>query len=242
MQTNHDDETPLRQTAIDLYTQGGYLANNPSWGVEDSAWKAVQIANLFTKHALNLSSVCEVGCGAGEILSQLSTQFPKTEFVGYEVSPQAFALCQSRRSANVNFFLQNAVEDSLTFDALLCIDVFEHVEDYVGFIRSLKAKATYKVFHIPLDLSVLSIMRKSMMATRKQLGHLHYFNKETALATLIDCGYEVLDWRYTTGFIDLPAKKLSARVARWPRRLLHALSGDLNATLLGGSSLLVLAK
>lgn len=242
MTLDPDDQPRMWQTAIDLYTQGGYLVNNPTWGVEDSAWKAAKIASLFTKHALNLSSVCEVGCGAGEIVSQLSKRFPETEFAGYEVSPQAFALCQPRRSANVNFFLQNAVEDPLTFDALLCIDVFEHVEDYLSFIRSLKTKASYKVFHIPLDLSVLSIIRNSMMTTRKQLGHLHYFSKETALATLRDCGYEILDWHYTTGFIDLPAKRLSARMARWPRRLLHAISGDLNAKLLGGSSLLVLAK
>ena len=231
-----------RQNTVDLYTQGDYLANNPTWGVEDSAWKAEKIASLFAKHQLNLSKVCEIGCGAGEILRQLSVRFPQTYFSGYEVSPQAFSLCESRASTNVQFFLRDVLDDTETFDAALCIDVFEHIEDYLGFIRRLKTKATYKVFHIPLDISALSIFRSSMMIARKRLGHLHYFSRETALATLKDCGYEILDWSFTTGFIDLPSKSLSARLARLPRRLLHAVSADLNAKLLGGSSLLVLAK
>jgi hypothetical protein len=231
-----------RQSTVDLYTQGDYLANNPTWGVEDSAWKAEKIATLFAKHQLILSKVCEIGCGAGEILRQLSIRFPQTYFSGYEVSPQAFTLCESRASTNVQFFLRDVLDETETFDAALCIDVFEHVEDYFGFLRRLKAKATYKVFHIPLDVSVLSIFRSSMMTARTRLGHLHYFSRETALATLQDCGYEILDWSYTTGFVDLPSKSLSASLARLPRRAVHALSADLNAKLLGGSSLLVLAK
>ena len=45
------------------------------------------------------------------------------------------------------------------YDVLLVIDVFEHVPDYLGFIEKLRQKADLKVFHIPLDLSVSSIVR-----------------------------------------------------------------------------------
>jgi len=51
------------------------------------------------------------------------------------------------------------LEEDTYFDSLLCIDVFEHVEDYIGFVKTLKSKATYKIFHIPLDISVLSVIR-----------------------------------------------------------------------------------
>lgn len=230
------------QKALELYTNGSYLDQNPTWGVEDSAWKATQIKNILINNDILPKTVCEVGCGAGEILRQLSLSFPATRFVGYEVSPQAFELCQSRVSPHVQFFLKNLCEEDVLFDCLLCIDVFEHVEDYFGFIRSLKNKAEYKIFYIPLDVSVLSVLRSSMMARRLDVGHLHYFSKETALATLQDCGYEIIESRFTTPFNDIPAKKFETKIARIPRKLLHKISADWCARLLGGSSLLVLAK
>ena len=79
----------------------------------------------------------------------------------------------------------------------MAIDVFEHVEDYFGFLRKLREKAEYKIFHIPLDLSVQTVLRSSpIIKGRKSVGHIHYFTKETALETLKDTGYEIIDYFY----------------------------------------------
>ena len=228
--------------ALDMYTDGAYIDKNPTWGVEDSVWKAGQIKKLMTRHGLQPRTVCEVGCGAGEILKQLSLSFPAIQFSGYEVSPQAFALCKQRESAQLHFHLKNLCDEAVFFDCLLCLDVFEQVEDYFGFLRALKDRAHHKIFYIPLDISVLSVLRSSMMARRADVGHLHYFSKETAVATLEDCGYQIQDVLYTTPFNDIPAKKIETKLARWPRQLLHSISPNWSARLLGGSSLLVLAK
>lgn len=235
-------QSGTHENSAELYTDGSYLKNNPSWGVEDSPWKAAQIAKILRRNSIVPTSIGEIGCGAGEILKQLSLSYPKSEFSGYEISPQAFKLSASRVADNIHFYLKNLVEEDVFFDTLLCIDVFEHVEDYFGFIRKIKNKAQYKIFHIPLDLSVLSVVRAQMMTAREGVGHLHYFSKETAIATLIDCGYEVIDSFYTTAFNDIPATKLRTRLARFPRKLLYSFSQDWGARLLGGSSLLVLAK
>ena len=77
---------------------------------------------------------------------------------------------------------------------------------------------------------------------RAQLGHLHHFTKETALETLTVAGYEVADWTFTAGTLDLPDKSLLQRLARGPRRVLRAFDPDLAARWLGGFSLLVLAR
>jgi hypothetical protein len=228
--------------AVELYTDDTYLTKNPTWGVEDSGWKAEQIAKVLSLHALQPNDVGEVGCGAGEILKQLSKLYPKANYYGYEVSPHAFEFCKQREAHNIHFFLKDLAQEDKYFDVLLCLDVFEHVEDYFGFLRSIKNKAKYKIFHIPLDISVLSVLRSLMMKARSDLGHLHYYSKETALATLEDSGYMILDHAYTTGFVDLPAKEFKTRLSRWPRRLLYAISPDWCAKLLGGCSLIVLAK
>jgi hypothetical protein len=121
--------------------------------------------------------------------------------------------------------------------------VFEHVEDYFSFLRKLRDKARYKIFHIPLDISVSSVLRSSpILGARKHVGHLHYFTKETALATLEDTGYEILDYFYTAGSIDLNIKMVKTFLARFPRQVLYTLNQDIAVRLMGGYSLLVLTK
>ncbi len=138
--------------------------------------------------------------------------------------------------------MENIINNDIFFDVLLCIDVFEHVEDYMGFLKSIKGKAIYKIFHIPLEINISSILRNSMMNSRNNAGHLHYFTPETALATLRDTGYEVIDYFFTKPFNDLPSKTLRNKLLKLPRKLLYAISPNLMIKLLGGCSLIVLAK
>jgi len=225
-----------------IYSDGTYLSNNANWHVADSPWKARQIASMLRKHKIVPNTVAEVGCGAGEILRQLSLQFQDTDFCGYELSPQAHELSQSRRSPRLNFFLENLLAQDAFFDCLLAIGVFEHVEDYMGFIRSLRGKATYKIFHIPLDVTVLSVLKGTMLDGRQSVGHLHYFTRESALATLTDCGYEVIDSFYTPYLLDSTGTSWRARLGRFRYRLYFGVAPHLTVRLFGGCSLLVLAK
>lgn len=227
-----------------IYEDGTYLANNPSWHEQDSPWKAKKIDILLKKNSIFPSTVCEVGCGAGGILSWLSQHCgDKTIFSGYEMSPHAFEICKKKARHNLNYFHGNLFEDTRAgFDVVMAIDVFEHVEDYLGFLRSLRGKGTYKVFHIPLDLSVQTVLRSDpIIKKRSSVGHIHYFTKETALAALEDTGYEIMDHFYTN-YSELPNLGWKARVMKLPRKLLFSIDKDLTVRVLGGFSLMVLAK
>jgi SAM-dependent methyltransferase len=227
-----------------IYETGEYVAKNPTYHVEDSAWKAEHIFRLIRKNHLQPRTVCEIGCGAGEVLRQLQLLMSDdVQFDGYEISPQALTHCLERTNNRLRFHGTDLLSlETEPCDLLLCIDVFEHVEDYLGFLRKLRAKAEFKLFHIPLDLSVQWVLRsRPIMKQREKVGHLHYFTKETALATLRDAGYEIVDWCYTPGALLNP-RSLKAKLASLPRRLLSALNQDLTSRVLGGYSLLVLAK
>lgn len=101
----------------------------------------------------------------------------------------------------------------------------------------------YKIFHIPLDLSVQSVLRAwPIEKLRANVGHLHYFFKDTAIATLKDCGYSVIDYKYTASRLELPNQAFSSTLMRLPRKLLFSINPDLAVRLLGGYSLLVLAE
>jgi hypothetical protein len=229
----------------DIYNDGGYFANNPDWHAGDSEWKADQILKIIRKNNIETSTICEVGFGAGEILNQLHAKMTDgIEFTGYEISAQALEIAKPKEKPGLRYVLGDILEEDVCHDVLLCIDVFEHVEDHFSFLRNIRPKADYKVFHIPLELSAQSVIRRGFLPTsRRQLGHLHYFSKDTALMTLEETGYEVVDHFYTySSGVNLSQASLKQKLA-WPARLaLSAINEDLAARILGGFALMVLAK
>lgn len=235
-------------SAADRYADGRYLDDNPGWHEEDSPWKAQQIAALLQRQGLVPRSVCEIGCGAGGILQSLQTRLgPGTSFDGYEISPQAWELCRRKAAPGLRFhhadLLASDPGTAPRFDLMLVIDVFEHVEDAIGFLRRLRGRATHTVFHIPLDLSVQTVLRATPLArVREQVGHLHFYTRETALATLREAGWTVLAQDYTAWSLELPPRGWKDALGRLPRRLAYALHRDLAVRLLGGFSLIVLAQ
>jgi hypothetical protein len=227
-----------------IYHDGTYLRNHPTWHAEDSRWKATQIGKILRKNNIAPSTVCEVGCGAGEILACLANDYGATvQLSGYDISRQAFEICRKKERQNLHYFLKDILDErDASFDVVLAIDVFEHVEDYFGFLRKLRTKGKFKVFHVPLDLSVQRVLRGSPILRDRAGGHIHAFTKETALATLEDTGYEVIDSFYTRGALELPNRGWKANLLSLPRKLGFFVHQDLTVRVLGGFSLLVLAK
>ena len=73
---------------------------------------------------------------------------------------------------------------------------------------------------------------------RDSVGHLHYFSKDTALALLKDCGFQVENHFYTNGADGVYAGKMF-RLMKFPRKLAFACNPDSAVRFLGGYSLMV---
>jgi SAM-dependent methyltransferase len=227
-----------------VYTDGRYLAINPLWHAYESPFKVTHILQMLRKNRLQPKTICEVGCGAGEVLKLLQERMGGAcRFWGYDISPQALAMCESKANKKLQFKLADiSREDDSYFDLLLVLDVIEHVEDYLGFLGGIRPKSDLKIFHFPLDLSVQALVRQRGLLNRRELyRHLHYFTKETALETLKDTGYDVIDYCYTPRCIEM-ANEVATKLAILPRKLWFALNQDLAVRVLGGYSLLVLAR
>lgn len=224
------------------YTDGSYVERNPTFHAEDSPWKAQQILGILKNRNLPLKSVAEVGCGAGEILVQLAKEMPETHFAGYELSPQGYEMCRSRESERIRYVNTDFFDGvDKEFELVLCIDVFEHVEDLFSFLRKLRRRGAAFIFHIPLDMNAQMVARgKPIMTVREVVGHLHYFSKDTALATLRECGYSVDTWSYTPGGNERPSS-WKQRMLKFPRQLTFAISKNFTVRLIGGYSLIVFA-
>jgi SAM-dependent methyltransferase len=224
--------------ATDLYRSGEYEQHNPTYHVEDSPWKAAQVMQMLDDHGLRPRSICEVGCGAGEVLKQLELRTADDCLLtGYDINPAAERHWQGRSTRRLRFCCADILASNEQFDLCLCLDVVEHVPDCHDFLRRLRPKADWHIFHLPLDMNALMVLRGSPMRARRGAGHVHYFDKDTALATLRENGYEIVDYRYTH-----LKRGLREAVMRLPRALLAAIDKDFSVRALGGDSLLVLAK
>ena len=227
-------------SAIERYLDGTYATTHPSWHAEYSSWKAKQVMKSLARTGIQPHTVAEVGCGCGAILTHVSRLLPSAVFDGYDISPQATLLAEEQQVSGVTFHCEDFLQSDRTFDLVLLMDVVEHIEDCFTFLRSVHRSAKSVIVHFPLDMSAYGVLRGAPMSARRADGHLHYFSKDTALSTMEECGYDILDWFYTAkqefslGF----KSSLSYLV----RRSLYRIAPDFSVLALGCYGLLVAAQ
>ncbi|HEV7609033.1 MAG TPA: class I SAM-dependent methyltransferase [Steroidobacteraceae bacterium] len=231
------------ETSDKRYSDGDYLAANPTWGEEDSAWKAAKINDLWRRSGLPMpETVAEIGCGAGLILATLKSRFPDdVVYSGFDIASAAIEMARVRAGPRLSYYCEDLTKSDRRFDALLCIDVFEHVENPFEFLRTIRRLAPVVVFNIPLEMHVAGLLINHQRWTRRQYGHLHFYTAAVAFETLKECGYSVIAHDYVSRLTDLP-RSASEYVFWLPRKLLSLVNKEFSARILGGTSLLVAAR
>jgi SAM-dependent methyltransferase len=223
-----------------MYNDGSYLSKNPEWHEGHADWKASQVLSLLSERNLRPTSIVDMGCGTGGVLQVIAGSLTGMRLVGYDPSSQAIGLVERSDGVDLRVGTPEDVHDH--YDLLLSLDVFEHVEDYIGFLRSLRPIADWFMFHIPLDISAQSVVReRPLLAARSAVGHLHYFTRGTALASLETAGFEIACERLLFPW-DVPGRTAKTRIANIPRNLGRYIKPQMSARVLGGSTLLVLAS
>jgi SAM-dependent methyltransferase len=235
---------PSTNPVLNRYLNNDYLKQNPTWDIADSSWKANLVTLVLRNNHISPGTLVDVGCGAGQVLVELQRAFPQTILEGFDISPDAEQFWSAPRAAGIHLAIGSIFDlPPSRYDVVLALDVIEHLQDPFEFLEQLRGRSTHFVFHFPLDLSASSVLRESpLLRVRRKVGHLHYFTRGLAIALLKDCGYQILDARYTGAAFTSPQKGWKTRLAQLPRRLLFALNHDFGARLLGGETLMVLAK
>jgi hypothetical protein len=73
------------------------------------------------------------------------------------------------RTSELHFRLADFGQEADAFyNLLLVLEVVEHLEDYFSFLRAIRLRATYNLFHFPLDISVQAVLRKNRMMKRRE--------------------------------------------------------------------------
>ena len=229
-----------------MYTNSEYFENNPTWNAEDSPWKAEIIHAMLERNKVAVNDLIDIGCGAGGILKSLAEKNPGIQtLTGYDIAPKAIALAERWKTERISFYHRDFINEHLQSkaDVALVIDVLEHVSDYYGFLKKLKGKASYYVFHIPLDLSCRTILKPHvMLQQRKAVGHLHYFSEEMVWWLLKDEDFIVVDWQYTKPITDINRSDSFKQYAKKKlRNISYRINKKISVKLWGGYSLMILA-
>lgn len=234
----------VEDPTISRYLNGDYAEKNPDWDMGDAAWKAGKVAEILADHKLAPRKIAEVGCGSGAVLVALRRHMPDASFFGYDIAPDAERFWQDPVAAGIQFELSDFISENKTnYDAVLLLDVIEHVGNPWDFLVKIRDRSENVVLHFPLDLSVSSVLReKPLLHVRNKVGHLHFYTKGLVLALLNECGYEVVEARFTGAAFNSPNRSFKTRLAGVLRKFVFMISHDLGARLLGGETLLVLAR
>ena len=227
------------------YIEENYLKNNPDWDSSDAPWKALHVLKILKDNRIVFERVCEIGCGSGDILNIISNNLSTVTAVGFDISPHLEKFWKEHSvNKNIKFICGDFSKiNTEIFDVLLMIDVFEHVRDPFTFLEEASKISKYFVFHIPLDLSVTTVARGyPLLNSRRKVGHIHYYTKDLALETLKETGYEIIEWRYTGASLSSPKRSFLTHLISPLRRFFYFLNRDLAVRLIGGDTLLVLAR
>jgi SAM-dependent methyltransferase len=241
-----DVKPPLgsQNPVVQRYLSDEYSEHNPSWDQEDSPWKADLVLQILKRHAWQPGSIAEVGCGAGGVLAALRESFPTAQFHGFDIAPAAAQLWSQYSTSGITFTLGDFISNGKElYDLVLLLDVVEHLANPFEFLAQVRARGRRFVFHFPLDLSALNVLReRPLLHARAKVGHLHYFTKSLALALLHESGYEVIEARFTEAGLTAPQRSWKSRLMGILRRVTYALHRDVAVRLLGGETLIVLAR
>ncbi len=226
------------------YISDEFSKNNVLWDEQDSVWKAQKISKMLIRNNISPLNLCDIGCGTGAVLSDLRSTFPNAKMHGYDIAPKLQKIWIQRGNEPINFKLSEF--DGGTdkeFDTILVLDLLEHLPDPHAFLSKIKNCANHFIFHFPLDLSSISVLReKPLINMRRNVGHIHYFTKNLAIELLDEAGFKVLEAEYSYAYWSSPHSTWKTKIAAIPRYILSLVNPDLSAKFLGGQTLFVLAK
>lgn len=223
-----------------------YAAANPDWHGDDAPCKVAGLLGLLDAAGLRPASIVEVGCGLGAVLvglrQGLAARGQQVRCVGWDVAATPIARGRAAAdAAGVTLRCGDALQAGEPADVALVVDVLEHVGDDVAFLRALRRLAPVLVARVPLERSVLDVVRPGrVLAARQRYGHRHHYQRETLAAVLEEAGWRPTHWRYDR--VPVPAATPRAWLLQQVRTALLARWPAPTTRLLGGASALVIAR
>jgi 2-polyprenyl-3-methyl-5-hydroxy-6-metoxy-1,4-benzoquinol methylase len=128
-------------------------------------------------------SLLDVGCGNGELLRLLRANFPDAAYAGADLSPVTIE-ANRRALPFASFDVLDIQKRGLqrTFDAVVCTEVIEHVDDVASAIGNLAGMVA------PGGYLLLTCPTGRVFATERHFGHVAHPTPALLSALVADAG------------------------------------------------------
>ena len=136
------------------------------------------------------SRVVDLGCGNGQLLSELAALYPEAELTGIDLSQRRIeanqALMPQITWVAVDLELPDAIHPDLhgCFDAVIASEIIEHLASPASFLRSALALARRGTGRL-----LLSTQSGPLRETERRVGHLRHFTADEMKALLSEAGW-----------------------------------------------------
>ncbi|MCX5677929.1 MAG: class I SAM-dependent methyltransferase [Candidatus Omnitrophica bacterium] len=153
----------------------------------------VYIDKMLSILGSRVKSVCDVGCGVGNLLLALEDRLADAK--GIDTSDESLSLARTKiTSPRIRLEKKSALELDEQFDLVFLTDILEHIQDDRSMIRSLHDKVVKKNGYL---IMTVPAHRRLYSKFDRNAGHYRRYDKAALLALLKEGGFEpMLCWCY----------------------------------------------
>lgn len=181
--------------------------------------------------------ILDAGCGRGVITFALARLKPQAFIIGVDIDPDKIACCQAIQRAlnvtNIEFRCMDLARLNFSnlFDAVLCIDVLEHVSDDKAVLHSLlwaMKPGGRLILHTPLgerhNRRLLKLWRSYFQSFTADDPVFQRYNESNLSEKVTDAGFRIREVRFTYGIFGELAWEVDALATKvgFPLRLIAA--------------------
>jgi len=192
--------------------QKEYINKNPSLGLEQASLKAKQILGFLGD--IEINSLLDIACGAGGITAILEHELKPKETVGLDISSEMIRVAKSKDTDKAITWLCQDIFNycpDRKFDLVTCIDIIEHVEDDLRFLKKVSSFGKKVLVKVPMEDSILDNkiirtlkIRDPWKESENRYGHIHHYNEKQLLELFDKSGFKLIK----QGYIPLPKRTL----------------------------------
>jgi len=206
--------------------QKEYIEKNPDMHLDDSTLKVKQLC-LVIKPSSQISSIIDIACGAGSVTTELVNKFHPREAVGLDISTVMIKKARELdKSKLVNWIKADifTYKTQHMFDLVTCVDILEHVEDDVAFLKKVSTLGKFVVIKTPLEDSLFNrfLMKFGIFDpwkdTERRYGHIHHYNEDVLNKLIRESGLKVIK------SVSVPMPKRSKKRWEFFRLLFYPIS------------------
>ena len=159
---------------MSVYTDGQYLQKHPGWHEEDSRSRPPEIVRAIDRAGIRFSalrrSVAAPAASSEHSRSDTRCQFRRLRNLGRCLQPLPRG-SGSPTSVSFSANCQGGPNPSISS----CVATrLEHVEDYLGFLRTLRTQDSRGHLQHPLEIHILNVLLRRYDRSRRTYGHLHF--------------------------------------------------------------------